>query len=134
MKIERYEIEFATPGAPSLGASELKSIADVEGQLERLPDPPYFLLVAALGGNVDFGNFLLWTNGVRAIAKLYEHRDFSAEEREKTGNGDSSVLFCDNDGEGFVEISENTITHESAMNAMRHWMQTMEQTPDLKWA
>jgi len=132
MKIERYEFELAT--RESTDIFQLDSLALVEQRLERLPAPPLFLLIGATGGNVDHGNFLIWTNGVRAYAELHEHREHIARELTPSQSTASTTLFCDEDGSEFTTSLDKTLPHDAAFTALLYWLKTMQRPTNVQWS
>ena len=132
MKIERYEFELAT--RESTDTFQLASLALVEQRLERLPATPLFLLIGAIGRNVDYGNFLIWTDGIRAYAELHEHREHIAQERTPSQSTAPTTLFCDADGTEFTTSLNNTIAHDDAFAALLYWLKTMERPTNVVWS
>ena len=134
VKIDYYEIEIAASAngwTPTI--MRVKSVDAVKKEIDKLPNPPFFVLIAALGKKIDHGNFLMWSSGNRALIALHEHREHIATSSSDEHTEQSDVTFYYSDGSEFVQAYGNTISYEDAIDALLYWLYTMERTKKLNW-
>ncbi|MBC3916929.1 hypothetical protein H8L32_05520 [Undibacterium sp. CY18W] len=100
----------------------------------ELDDETSFIVIADIRGNACWGEFLVWRSEGRALVRLNEHREHFASYRDISAIQTSDVSFLDDDGSVFDIPLANTVSVESAKEALLHWLLTGEATIALLWS
>ena len=128
MKIAQYIFEVTTL-QPELRLERrvFTDLPQAVAALAELPSRNAVILVAALGKNVDYGNFILFLNGEgAAYVMIHEHREFFATDPSRQAMS-GNVMFLDEDGGAFNVDAALTTSEEKGKSALMHWLPNQEQ-------
>ena len=134
MKIREYVFEVTT-FLPELRHERrtFKELSEAVNALEGLWSTNAAIYVAALGNNVDYGNFYLFLNGEGAAhIMLHEHREFVATD-PLSGATHGEIGFLDEDGNAFRVDSTLTTSAARGRAALEYWLPNQVQWPELIW-
>jgi len=73
-----YLVEMERWGTSCSTREELENASEVLAKLRTATRDLQFLVVADIRNGVDWGNFLIWLRGDRALVRLDQHRDHHA--------------------------------------------------------
>jgi len=101
--------------------------------LAGVADQDAVIVVEALEGCADWGNFYLFLNkdGL-AYVKLHEHREFilvDAARESVTG----TAMFRDEDGSAFSVAASCATLAARGRSALAYWLPSQEQSPEFTW-
>ena len=120
--------------APIKQDFSFSEVADVKRVAVQLDDETSIIAVADVRGNVCWGEFLVWRTGGRAHVRVNEHRGYFASYPDTTAAPPGETSFLDDDGSEFHVPYANTVSVESAKEALLHWLSTGEKTSALRWS
>jgi hypothetical protein len=134
MKIREYVFEVTT-FVPEL-RQERRSFAKLSeavNALGGLPSANAVIYVAALGDNVDHGNFYLFLNNENsAHIMLHEHREFVATDPASEAEN-KRIEFLGEDGSAFIVDAALTVSAARGKSALEYWLPNQDQWPELIW-
>jgi hypothetical protein len=105
----------------------------VAAAIDQIAPLDAVIVVEALGGGVDYGNFYLFLNkrGV-AHVKLHEHREFLLVDPSLEPTA-GDVSFKDEDGSVFSVDAKLTTSLPRARAALRYWLPYQAQSEEFVW-
>ncbi len=130
-----YEVEI-TRFLPTINSTRLvtESPADVMAKIFPKDNEELFILIAALSGGVDFGNFIIFLNKDRqCYVVLLEHSEIYPTAQFTIADPDVLIYFRDEAGEIFSVKQSNTLTMETAFAALTYWLPEQKCLPSLDW-
>jgi hypothetical protein len=99
-----------------------------------LDDETSFIAIADIRDNTCWGELLIWCSGGRALVRLNEHREHFASYPDTSSIPQGDASFLDDDGSTFYIPLANTVSVESAEEALLHWLSTGGTTSALTWS
>jgi len=99
-----------------------------------LDDETSFIAIADIRGNTCWGQLLVWRSAGRALVRLNEHREHYASYPDTSSIPPGDASFLDEDGSTFYVPLANTVSVESAKEALLHWLSTGDTTSALLWS
>jgi hypothetical protein len=130
-----YEVEI-TRFFPTLNSTRLvtESPADVMAAISPKDNEELCILIAALSGGVDFGNFIIFLNkDHQCYVILHEHREIFPTAKFTAADPDALIYFRDEPGAIFSVKQRNTLTMETAFAALTYWLPEQKYFPSLDW-
>lgn len=133
MESSTYRLELSV-GSDSLPSIEMvvRSVEEAQSFASQSLVPNSVLIVTHLMHGADYGNFLIFVNGMElAYVRLLEHRGFYATKPQTTPTG-RAVQFID-EGCPFEVDESSTIPVATAIEALNHSLATGQQYPEVSW-
>ena len=116
----------------SVEKTDYESIETALSYIDTFDDTSSVVYVAAIKGNVDYGNFYLFINekGSSHIM-LHEHHEHYAIETDVIPT--NSNQFLHEDGDVFIVDDNQVTTFERGILALKYWIPNQGKWSELDW-